>query len=188
MVRFLGWLVVAAALMSQCWAHGQAAGPAPSRARPHEEFGGKRAYVVKGLLGEVFTPGMNEIADRFRAMGFAVRVGNWTQSDDFIADACAHRQDRIIIVGHSMGAIEAANILTQAKACGAHNIAMVSVDPPPTAASVPAGSRAVNFVGVMSGTIAGARNIPVSGYGHLAIVDESAMQKRIVSTALSLER
>jgi Alpha/beta hydrolase family len=141
-----------------------------------------------GLLGEIFTPGISKVAEKLREHGAIVEVGSWIQSSGFAAEACAHRHDRLIIVGHSLGAVEAARVTTEARSCGARDVTMVAIDPPPTAVSVPGGARAVNFVGVLHGTIAGARNVPIKGYGHIAIVDNSAMQQRIVTTALSLSR
>ncbi len=39
-------------------------------------------------------------------------------------------------------------------------------------------SHAVNFVGAYRRTIAGAQNIPVSGYTHMGIMESPVMQER----------
>jgi hypothetical protein len=144
-----------------------------------------RAYVMNGLLGELFTDGMNQIAKKLRARGAIVEVGSWTQASTFVADACAHRQDRIIFIGHSLGATAAADAATRARACDARRVTMVGIDPPAIGAAVQGGARAVNFVGALNGSIAGARNVQVPGYGHIAIVSDPAIQDRVVATALS---
>jgi hypothetical protein len=145
-----------------------------------------RAYVMNGLLGEVFNPkAMYEIAAKLRARGAIVEVGSWTQADEFEAEACAHYRDRIIIVGYSMGATKAASIATQVRAHGAHDVTLVGVDPPAIGGAVGGGVHAVNFVGVLGGSIAGARNIPVSGLGHLDIINDRAMQNRVIAAAFS---
>ncbi len=41
-------------------------------------------------------------------------------------------------------------------------------------------AHAVNFVGELGGTIAGAQNIPVPGYTHMGIIESPAVQERIL--------
>src|SRR5438477_1818117 len=66
-----------------------------------------RAYVMSGLFGEL-SGTMSQIGDRLRARGVIVQVGSWVRESSYAADACTHRQDRIIFVGHSLGAMAAA--------------------------------------------------------------------------------
>jgi pimeloyl-ACP methyl ester carboxylesterase len=141
-----------------------------------------RAYVMNGLLGELVTNAMNEIGAELRARGDIVTVGSWVQVGEFVADACEHRGDHIVIVGHSMGALMAARMVNDLRACGAHSVRAVMIDPP-TDSSIPAGSNAVNFVGQLGGKIAGAKNIPIPGVGHVEIVNDRGMQRRIVQAA-----
>jgi len=139
-----------------------------------------RAYVMNGLyVGD----GLARVAERLRARGDIVQFGSYTQADAFAADACAHRSDRIVVVGHSFGAQAAARVATQARACGARAVTMIGIDPPKGDTSVRGVSRAVNFVGEYEGTIAGARNVPVPGYSHMGIMESPAMQARILSAA-----
>lgn len=174
--------VIASTLFSECRAD-SAAGkhPDPVGDAHHRSRVVTRAYLMNGLAGNA----MEQIGEKLRARGAIVEVGSWTQADAFESEACAHRGDRIIVIGHSLGATAAARVATQARACGARNVTMVGIDPPATGASVPRGSRAVNFVGALNGSIEGARNVPVPGYDHNAVVTDSAMQNRVVSTALS---
>ena len=102
-----------------------------------------------------------------------------SRSRDFAADACAHPDDRIVVIGHSFGAERAAEVATRAAACGARDVTMIGVDPsqPVAVVGVP---HAVNFVGELGGTVAGAQNIPVPGYTHMGIMDSPAVQQRIL--------
>lgn len=144
---------------------------------------GTRIYVVRGLVGWLLAP-MNDIAAELRRCGAVVVMTSWTDGGAIAADACAHKADRIVLVAHSLGVPTAAGVIAQAKACGVRDISMVGVDPPANGASVRA-ARALNFVGTLGGTIAGARNIPTPGYGHIAIVNDRAMQARIVAAAMA---
>jgi pimeloyl-ACP methyl ester carboxylesterase len=139
---------------------------------------------MNGLLGELFTDAMNKIGEKLRMRGAIVEVGSWMQASTFVADACEHRQDRIIFIGHSLGAAAAATAATEAKACGARHVTMIGIDPPPIGSTVQGGARAVNFVGALNGSIVGAHNVTVSGLGHIGIVNDQTMQNRVVSTAL----
>lgn len=137
-----------------------------------------RAYVMNGLMGELITNAMSEIGADLRARGDIVTVGSWVQVGAFTRDACEHRDDRIVIVGHSMGALAATKMLNDLRACGAHNVRAVMIDPPTDGAV--SGGSAVNFVGQLGGKIAGAKNIVVPGLGHIEIVNNHDMQRRIV--------
>ena len=138
-----------------------------------------RAYVMNGLF---VGNGLAIVADLLRQRGYIVAYGSFEQSREFAADACAHIGDRIVVIGHSFGAERAAEVATRAAACGARDVTMIGVDPSQSVA-VSGVARAVNFVGEMGGTVAGAQNIPVPGYTHMGIMDSPAMQQRIVQEA-----
>jgi hypothetical protein len=135
-----------------------------------------RVYVMNGLF---VGHGLAVIADQLRQRGYIVAYGSYEQNREFAADACAHIGDRIVVIGHSFGAERAAEVATQAAACGARDVTMIGVDPSQstTVSGVP---HAVNFVGELGGTIAGAQNIPVPGYTHMGIMDSPAVQERIL--------
>jgi hypothetical protein len=172
-------------LNSTCWAKGTTEKPGlPAAELNHPRASAVRAYVMNGLLGEFFTSAMSQIGDKLRARGVIVQVGSWTEESSFVADACAHNHDRIVFIGHSMGAVAAAGAVRQAKACGVTRVSMVGIDPPNMGAAVPSGVHAVNFVGALNVSITGAQNVPVSGLGHIGIVNDPTMQKRIVDAAL----
>ena len=136
-----------------------------------------RAYVMNGLF---VGHGLGVIADALRQRGYIVAYGSFEQSRDFAADACAHPGDRIVVIGHSFGAERAAEVATRAAACGARDVTMIGVDPSQPVA-VTGVAHAVNFVGELGGTIAGAQNIPVPGYTHMGIMDSPAVQERILN-------
>ena len=176
---------LATALVSFCWANSTPGkGSAVEAEAAHLRAPAVRAYVMNGLLGDLFTSAMSQIGEKLHARGVIVEVGSWTQEASFVADACAHRQDRVVFIGHSMGAVAAAGAVREARACGVRRVSMVGIDPPNVGAVVPDGTHAVNFVGALNASIAGAQNVPVPGLGHIAIVNDPAMQRRIVDAAL----
>jgi hypothetical protein len=103
-----------------------------------------------------------------------------------VADACAHPSDRIVVIGHSYGAdAAAAMVAPQAAACGASDVAMITVDPANVAPAVRGVSHIVNFfVGQYGVTIPGAQNIQVHGHDHMSILEDPAVQERILSEAI----
>ena len=135
-----------------------------------------RAYVMNGLF---VGHGLAAVADALRARGYIVAYGSFEQSRQFAADACAHSGDHIVVIGHSFGAERAAEVATRAAACGARDVTLVGVDPSQSVTVVGV-AHAVNFVGELGGTIAGAENIPVPGYTHMGIMDSPAVQQRIL--------
>lgn len=178
-------VAVAKGLVSACWADSTSGKrPFPEIEAAHPRTGAIRAYVMNGLFGELITGAMNRIGEKLRARGVMVQVGSWSQERSFVADACAHRQDRIIFIGHSLGAVAAAGAVKQAKACGVRRVSMVGIDPPDMGAAIPDGTHSVNFVGSFNASVKGAHNVPVSGHGHIAIINDPAMQDRIVAAAL----
>jgi pimeloyl-ACP methyl ester carboxylesterase len=129
-----------------------------------------RAYVMNGLF---VGHGLAVVADRLRQRGYIVTYGSYEQNRQFAADACAHTDDRIVVIGHSFGAERAAEVATQAAACGARDVTMIGIDPSEST-QVSGVTHAVNFVGELGGTIAGAQNIPVPGYSHMRIMDRQS--------------
>jgi hypothetical protein len=144
-----------------------------------QSWAASRAYVMNGLFA---APGLAVIAARLRERGYIVAYGNFDQDRAFAADACAHPDDRIVVIGHSFGAERAAKVATQAAACGARDVTLIGVDPAAPAA-VSGVAHAVNFVGEYHGTIAGAQNIPVPGFTHMSIMESPAIQERILQEA-----
>ncbi|MGA7788295.1 MAG: hypothetical protein WCA56_09035 [Xanthobacteraceae bacterium] len=135
-----------------------------------------RAYVMNGLF---VGNGLAVIAAQLRARGFIVTYGSYEQNRAFAADACAHTDDRIVVIGHSFGAERAAEVASAAAACGARDVTMIGIDPSQPAV-VTGVAHAVNFVGELGGTISGAQNIPVPGYSHMGIIESPAVQALVL--------
>jgi hypothetical protein len=143
-----------------------------------------RAYLMSGLNG-MGSDAMTRMGAELRARGSIVTIGNYIQASAFAADACAHRNDRILVVGYSLGATSGAGLANAARACGVRSVRLVGVDPPALTASVSPGVSATNFVGALQGTIGGAHNTAAPGYDHAAIIDDPHMQARIIAAARS---
>lgn len=135
-----------------------------------------RAYVMNGLF---VGNGLAVIAAQLRQRGYIVAYGSYEQNRAFAADACAHIDDRIVVIGYSFGAERAAEVATAAAACGARDVTLIGIDPSQPA-EVRGVAHAVNFVGELGGTIAGAQNIPAPGYTHMGIMESPAVQQRIL--------
>jgi hypothetical protein len=144
-----------------------------------ETWAATRAYVMNGLF---VGTGLATIAARLREHGYIVFYGSYTQDRDFTADACAHIDDRIVVIGHSFGAERAAHVATQAAACGARDVTLIGIDPA-APVSVSGVAHAINFVGEYHGTIFGAQNIPMPGYTHMSILESPEVQQRILQEA-----
>jgi hypothetical protein len=142
----------------------------------HEVRAATRAYVMNGLF---VGGGLATIAAQLRQRGYIVAYGSFEQDREFAADACAHPADRIVVIGHSFGAERAAKVATQAAACGARDVTLIGIDPSEST-QVSGVAHAVNLVGELGGTIAGAQNIPVPGYTHMGIIESPAVQERIL--------
>lgn len=138
-----------------------------------------RAYVMNGLF---VGHGLAVIAEALRQRGYIVAYGSYERNRQFAADACAHPNDRIVVIGHSFGAERAAEVATQAAACGARDVTMIGIDPSAPVA-VASSVHAINFVGELGGTVAGAENIPVPGYTHMGIMDSPQVQQWILQAA-----
>jgi hypothetical protein len=142
-----------------------------------------RAYLMSGF-GDLGAGAMNTMGAKLRARGVVVTVGSYAQADTFAADACAHRNDQIIVIGYSLGATAGARLANAARACGVRYVRLVGIDPPGSDAAVSRGVNATNFVGALQGTISGARNTAAPGYDHAGIINNPRMQTRFVATAL----
>ncbi len=145
-----------------------------------------RVYLVRGLMGWLLAP-MSELAADLRARGAIVTRYEWTDVAAIMRDVCAHRHDRNVIVGHSLGVGAAAQAAMRARFCGATDVRVIGIDPPGNGAAVH-GVAAVNFVGALGGTLSGARNVAAPGYSHIGIVSDTGMRRRIVAAALGGSR
>jgi hypothetical protein len=141
-----------------------------------DSWAATRAYVMNGLF---VGTGLATIAARLRDRGYIVSYGSFEQNRQFAADACSHIDDRIVVIGHSFGAERAAEVATASAACGARDVTLIGIDPSQPV-EVRGVAHAVNFVGEMGGTIAGAQNIPTPGFTHMGIIESPAIQERVL--------
>ncbi len=87
-----------------------AAPPAPARTAPRASAYGQ-VFVMRGLLGEVLSAGLDTLADRLRARGIDAPVSGYGDYGSLATHAIARwragNHGPIIIIGHSLGAISA---------------------------------------------------------------------------------
>ena len=135
--------------------------------------GATHVYLLRGLFN-VFSTGMDDLAEKLNRRGIRASVYNHTEHYGLVqAIAARHRAgrgERVIIVGHSLGANDAVRM---AALLGQHKIhvpLVITYDPTVTI-SVPRNvSRLVNFYQSNNGW--GARVVPGSGFqGSLSNID-----------------
>ena len=135
--------------------------------------GGTHVYLLRGLFN-VFSTGMDDLAEKLNRRGIRASVYNHTEHPGLAAEIAAQyragRGERIVIVGHSLGANDAirmAALLGQYKI----NVPLV-ITYDPTASMLVSGnvSRVVNFYQSNNGW--GARIAPGRGFhGSLSNID-----------------
>lgn len=142
----------------------------------------KRAYLMRGLLE--LSPGIATIGAQLKARGWIITVGSWMQQWFFTRDALAHPHDRIVFIGHSMGdqeAFVAGAVLKRYR----RNVQVVGLDPLCTSPRMTPGLNATNIWGNTClgryATVAGARNVLISGYGHIPYSTDPRVQARVLA-------
>jgi hypothetical protein len=117
-------------------------------AAPHRSTGAVHVYLVRGLLN-VFSLGLDTIADRLRHQGIQATVHNhleWPVLVTEAIDACkSGRESQIILIGHSLGAssvVDMANTMGQA---GVQASLVVSIDPVVRDTATGYVSRLINY-------------------------------------------
>ena len=115
----------------------------PNRARPHQ-----RVYLLRGFMN-VFSLGMDQLANELRARGIEAVVANHTLSgiyaNEAIRDCKAGAISSIAIVGHSLGATAAVDMAEQLAQAGVGVGLVVTVDPISTSAAPGNVKRLENF-------------------------------------------
>lgn len=145
---------------------------APARA-------GTRVYLMRGLGGALFTTGVDQIGARLKRRGVTVTVGDWSDSATFERDALGHRNDRIVIGGHSAGAASAGRIGDDLFARG-YQVKVVMLDPLFTGARTETRVPAVCFYNSIP--CAGrARNVKLSSdRGHAGYPSDPRVQAAVI--------
>ena len=140
-----------------------------------------RAYLMSGFA-DLGSGAMSAMGAKMRAHEVIVRSGA-TSRRILPADTSAHRTDRIIIVGYSMGVTAGARLANAARTCGVRFHPPVRHRPPGTDAAV-SGCQRHEFCRRIATGLSGARNMEVPGYDRAGIIDNPRMQARFVGAAL----
>jgi thioesterase domain-containing protein len=133
------------------------------------------AYLLRGLIGDIFSRGMDQLAGELNARGIPARahgVFEWSA----VAEAAvrAHRADGapIILIGHSTGGDNVIAMAERLKTANVPVALLVTFDPTPIADPVPSNVRHALNVYQSTNPIGGGQIRPGPGFsGHLANVN-----------------
>lgn len=155
----------------------------------------EEVYMIRGFLN-VFSDGMNQMTKRLKRQGIrakAISNGNWDKlADDIIRRSRANKVSYpIIIVGHSLGGVEAASFANKLGSAGVRTDLLIGLDPgfpkPPALRKgavqvinykIPSGQfyrKGAGFKGRIT-------NIDVSKYGtdHVGIDKNRSVQNLVI--------
>jgi len=149
-----------------------AAVAAPAPGPPHV-----RAYVFRGLLGPVFSRGMDRLNERLELAAIPTDVHSFTTCAAVAHEAIEqYRADPapIALIGHSAGALCTLTFADILKESNIPASLVVSIDPPRIAPRVPLNvERFINLY-LSNGMLGGGDVLPSQGYqGHYASFDLS---------------
>ena len=138
------------------------------------------AYLSGGALCPLFTGGLYEIAATLRARGFETHVGcNFP-----LAEIFAHRRDRIVLIGHSFGALHAEEAALDLQIRGM-NYTVIGIDPLFTGAVCWALRRCICIYGQGNKMPGATRTIFIrSGYGHIRFTSDPRVQAAVIAAAI----
>src|SRR5581483_11314528 len=156
--------------------------PAPVLAADHAVT---RVYLMRGLLE--LSPFASLVAT-LRAHGAIVTTWSWLQKGALERDALAHRGDRIVVGGHSMGDQEAFAAGGDLKMRGL-SVRVVGLDPLCTTPRATAGLSQINIWGNAClgrpAIVPGARNVYLPGPSHIGYPADPRVIRAFVAAALS---
>jgi pimeloyl-ACP methyl ester carboxylesterase len=145
---------------------------ATSELAPHPRA---RAYLVRGLLGLIFSRGMNQLAERLGESGVDADVYDFPSCDDIADSAIAAYREApapIVLIGHSMGG---RCVLLMAKRLQEVKIPvglLVTVDPVHGSPSVPVNVERYINIFMSDSVLGGADVTSEQGFqGHFASFD-----------------
>jgi hypothetical protein len=142
-----------------------------------------RVYLMRGLLE--LSPFSGLVA-ALQARGDIVSTWSWMHWGAVVADAAAHRGDRIIIGGHSMGDENAFAAGAALQARGV-KVKVVGLDPLCTSPRMVRGLDAVNIWGNgcmgRAATVAGAHNVYLPGPSHIGYPADRRVQAAFIHYA-----
>lgn len=142
-----------------------------------------RIYLMRGLGGLLLSDAMDQIGAKLHGRNRTIGVGDWSDAASFERDALGHRGDRIVLIGHSMGAYAASEIGTDLHRRG-YSVKVIGIDPLFTNAACGPGVDCICFWG-QGFEMHGAHNVFVaSSYGHIGYASDPRVQARVIAAAL----
>jgi hypothetical protein len=172
-------------------------GARPASAAPSSGPGTTHVYLLRGVLN-IFSLGLDDIADKLRSQGIPVTVANfvlWSSlADDAVAGYKSGRLKTIILVGHSSGATALPDMVARLGAQGVPVKLAIGLDSVfRTKLSGTANAeRYINFY-IASGAgepVTRARDFrgklenvdvqSVPGVGHITIEKNQIMQQKVI--------
>jgi pimeloyl-ACP methyl ester carboxylesterase len=139
-----------------------------------------RIYLMRGLGGLLLSDAMDQIGARLHGRGRTIGVGDWSDAAAFERDALGHPHDRIVLIGHSMGAKAAGDVGTDLKRRG-YSVKVIGIDPLFTGASCGPGVDCICFWG-QGFEMRGAKNVHIpSSYGHIGYAADPRVRARVIA-------
>jgi hypothetical protein len=166
---------------------------------------GAHVYLLRGVLN-IFSLGLDEIADKLRAQGIPVTIINylgWSSlADEAAADYKSGRVRTIILVGHSSGATVLPDMVARLDQLGAPVKLAIGLDSVFRTSLQGRVGRYINFyiangngepvarTSHLHGTLENVNVQNVPGVGHLTIEKNEIMQRKVISAidAVALDR
>jgi hypothetical protein len=177
-----------------------AQGAAPKAARASAPV--THVYLMRGFMN-IFSLGMDTLAERLQKRGIKAEVYNHIQSDSVVSEIIRMRRagDRgpVVLVGHSLGAGAVVSMANELSAAGVTADLVVPLDAISTMTALGNTKRIVNYYlsdGVGAPVVAGPgfkgsiRNVDVrgQGIGHMSIDKSDHVQSLIVNQVIALGR
>jgi alpha-beta hydrolase superfamily lysophospholipase len=186
-------ILIASALVLSTAAPSAAAQSAHSQGRPH-------VYLVRGLIN-IFSLGLDAVADRLRNQGINATVHNhieWLALTQNAVDECkSGLASQIVLVGHSLGATAVIDMADRMSQAGVEASLVVSMDPVTRPTATGTMRKLINYYisnGVgqpvdrgpgFRGTLQNVdlKNNPEGG--HIFLTNSTAMQQKIYSDVMA---
>jgi hypothetical protein len=189
MLKLLSLLLLSAAA---CTGICSTSSAAPADPRP---AGREKVYIMRGFMN-VFSPGMDQLADELNRRHINATVSNHLASASLASDAIAECKSgqitSIVIVGHSLGATAAVGMADELQKAGVRVALVMTLDPVMKSAVPSNVQRLKNFYlsdGVGATIQPGEhfrgslQNVDLKGkpgLGHISLTTSPAIQKQML--------
>lgn len=173
----IGALVCACVLLGGCVralaGANRTGSPSASSELPRHSFA--RAYLIRGILGAIFSRGMNYLAERLRESDVDADVYDFPTCGE-IADTAMREYgespEPIVLIGHSMGGRCALLIAKRLQEAKIPVSLLVTVDPVHSSPSVPANVQRYINIFLSDSFLGGGDVVSEQGFqGHFASFD-----------------